>query len=335
VSSGTLFGSDTLSGGTFAFTDKDVGAGNKAVTMSGITVNDGNSGGNYNLSYVDNTTSTISKADLTLSTGNVNKTYDGNLSAIGTATVNSGALFGDDTLSGGTFAFTDKNVGAGNKTVTVGGINVNDGNDGGNYNVSYVDNTSSTITPKALTVVGETASNKVYDGTTTATLAGGALADVVAGDEVTLVEAGTFATPDISTGIEVMAANSLGGASAANYTVTQPAGLTANITAPAVVTPPDTTPPSEAVPPAVKNAIASAVWVTVPPAFRNDTPDLSASPASHDSSAPSSPAGAAASNQNPAGSNWGALSGLNLTIIGTGVTMAPGAQINGATDGAK
>jgi hypothetical protein len=254
VTSGTLFGSDAISGGTFAFTDKNVGSGNKTVTASGVTVTDGNSGGNYNVSYASNTTSTISQANLTLSTSNVSKTYDGSLIAAGTATVTSGTLFGSDAISGGTFAFIDKNVGSGNKTVTASGITVTDGNSGGNYNVSYADNTASTIVAKALTVSGQSASNKVYDGSTTATLTGGTLAGVLSGESVTLTEAGNFATADVGAGIAVTAADSIAGSDAGNYSVTQPTGLSADITA-AVTTTTDTDP-------RVENAIAHALAVT-------------------------------------------------------------------------
>jgi hypothetical protein len=52
-------------------------------------------------------------------------------------------------LSGGSFAYTDKNVGAGNKTVTTTGVTVGDGINNGNYNVTYADNTTSTITQLA------------------------------------------------------------------------------------------------------------------------------------------------------------------------------------------
>jgi hypothetical protein len=72
------------------------------------------------------------------------KTYDGTTSANGIAVAVGGTTFGPDFISGGTFAFTDENVGTG-KTVTTSGVTVNDGNGGGNYNVTYVDNTTSTI----------------------------------------------------------------------------------------------------------------------------------------------------------------------------------------------
>ena len=66
------------------------------------------------------------------------------------ATVASGTLFAGDSLGGGSYAFTDRNVGNTNKTVTVSGVAVNDGNGGANYKVSYASNTSSTITVRPL-----------------------------------------------------------------------------------------------------------------------------------------------------------------------------------------
>src|SRR5690606_10222696 len=147
----------------------------KTVTTSGVTVNDGNSGGNYNVSYVNNTTSTINPANLTVSAGNITKTYDGSLTATGVATVVGGTLFNNvsngntqDSLNGGSFAFTDANAGAGNKTVTASGVTVSDGNGGGNYVLSYADNTTSTINAAPLTFAATIAS-KEYDGNTAAT----------------------------------------------------------------------------------------------------------------------------------------------------------------------
>ena len=47
---------------------------------------------------------------------------------------------------------------------------VMDGNNGGNYSVTTVTNTAGVITKTELTVAGMTANNKMYDGTTSATL---------------------------------------------------------------------------------------------------------------------------------------------------------------------
>jgi len=171
ASAGTqLFGGDTLSGGSFAFTDRNAGSG-KTVRVSGVTINDGNGGNNYTVTYADNTASTIDKAALTVTTGAVTKTYDGTTAAAGSAIVSGGQLFGD-TLSGGSFAFTDRNAGSG-KTVRVSGVTINDGNGGNNYTVTYADNTASAIDKAALTVTTG-AVTKTYDGTTAA--AGSAIA---------------------------------------------------------------------------------------------------------------------------------------------------------------
>lgn len=99
------------------------------------------------------------------------------------------------------------------------------------------------ITPKALTVSGVAASNKVYDGTTTATITA-TLQGVVNGDSVQLTPpAADFDTKDAGTGkaVTIAAGGSftISGADAGNYTLTQPtvSNLTADIT-PATLTAP-------------------------------------------------------------------------------------------------
>jgi hypothetical protein len=98
------------------------------------------------------------------------------------------------------------------------------------YVISYV-NSSLTVTPAPLAVTGETASNKVYDGTTTAALSGGTLSGTIYGsDSVSLSQAGSFASKNVGNGIVVTVADSLSGAASGNYMLTQPTGLSANIT---------------------------------------------------------------------------------------------------------
>lgn len=99
------------------------------------------------------------------------------------------------------------------------------------------------ITPKTLTVSGVAASNKVYDGTTTATITA-SLQGVADGDSVQLTTpAADFDTKDAGTGkaVTIAAGGSftISGADATNYTLTQPtvSGLTADIT-PAMLTAP-------------------------------------------------------------------------------------------------
>ena len=301
---GNLLGTLSYGGTSQSATD----AGSYVITGSGLYSNQQG----YIISYVDGAL-TVNKADLTLSTSNVTKTYDGTSAANGAAIVTSGTLFGTDALSGGTFAFTDKNAGS-NKIVTTAGVTLVDGNGGGNYNVAYADNTASTITPKALTVAGETALDKVYDGTTLATLAGGTLTGVISGDTVSLIEAGTFATPNAGKGIAVAAAVSLGGTSAANYSVIQPTGLTANITAPA----------SE-VDAGSRNqdAIVSAVSSISTVALQGSRLDAPANIATGD---------AFPFINSSIGSTPDGLAGLSLSIASNGIKLPPGVQRREARD---
>jgi filamentous hemagglutinin family protein len=242
VTGGTqLFGSDNLTGGTFAYTNANASTGDKTVTVSGITVNDGNGGGNYQVSYVNNTTSTINPASITVGSSNVTKTYDATLAASGTPTLASGTLYhnvsngnAQDSLSGGTFAFTDPNAGTGNKTVTTSGVTVNDGNGGGNYLVIYIDNTTSTINPAPVSFAG-TVADKTYDGTTTATLDGYTLTGMVGSQTLDASAAGAaFIDKNAGTGKTVniggiTLSDGTNGGLASNYYINPTATTTGNI----------------------------------------------------------------------------------------------------------
>ncbi|MFN7014740.1 MAG: YDG domain-containing protein, partial [Bacteroidia bacterium] len=96
---------------------------------------------------------------------------------------------------------------------------------------------TSTVNTKILTISGLTASNKVYNATTAASLTGtAALVGVETGDipNVTLggSASASFASASVGTGIAVTVTGyTLSGSAASNYSLTQPAGLTADITA--------------------------------------------------------------------------------------------------------
>ncbi|MFZ4521261.1 MAG: beta strand repeat-containing protein, partial [Bacteroidales bacterium] len=88
---------------------------------------------------------------------------------------------------------------------------------------------SLTVNPKALTLATAAAQNKSYDGTNAAVLTG-TLTGVINSDDVTVAKTGTFASINVGTGIAVTSTSTLGGTKAGNYSLTQPTGLTANIT---------------------------------------------------------------------------------------------------------
>ncbi|WP_176442372.1 MBG domain-containing protein [Noviherbaspirillum humi] len=209
----------TLSLSTPAGPASNVGA--YAITPSG------QSSGDYTISYLPGTLS-VTPAPLTISSGAVTKTYDGTTSAAGNPIVTAGTLYNGNTLSGGSYAFLDKNAGTG-KTVTVSGVTVSDGNGGGNYSITYADNTNSAINPKPL-ALSATAQNKTYDGTSVAAVS---LADDrIAGDVLSAAyAAASFSDKNAGTGKTVTVSDlSLSGADARNYTVNASVATVADIT---------------------------------------------------------------------------------------------------------
>ena len=199
-----------------------IGAGTLGLTGTGA-----GTGSNYMVTVTSGANFAITPAALTLAAVSNGKTYDGTTAAAALPTVS--GLVGSDTVSGLAETYDNPNSGSG-KTITVSsGYTVNDSNGGNNYIVSAVASANGVIMPKPLSVTGETANNKVYDGTTTATFSGGNLNGVIVGDAVALQTDGNFATKNAGTGIVVTANNSLSGASALNYTLMQPTGLAADI----------------------------------------------------------------------------------------------------------
>jgi len=133
-------------------------------------------------------------------------------------------LVGSETLSlSGSGTVADKNVGI-NKPVSLGSLALGDGSGlASNYTLSGGAHVA-TITPAAITgVSGITANNKVYDGTTAATLvtSGAVLSGLFGGDRVTVSGAtGAFADRNAGSAKPVTVTGlALTGTDAVNYTL--------------------------------------------------------------------------------------------------------------------
>ena len=124
--------------------------------------------------------------------------------------------------------FLIKNVGTG-KTVTITPSYT--GADVGNYSVTDHATITADITAKALSVSGITASDKTYDGSTSATLGTGSVSygGLVSGDTLTGTYSGVFNNANVGTGKTVTITSSYGGADVNNYTITDQASTTADI----------------------------------------------------------------------------------------------------------
>jgi len=221
----------SLSGGTATFADRTAGNG-KSVTATGLSLS-GTAAGNYQLASTSAATSAdITARSLTVSATGENKVYDGTTAA--TVTLLDDRIENDVlTVSYTKASFADNNVQNG-KPVSVSGISVS-GTDAGNYTANTEASTVADITGASLSVVGITAANKVYDGTTVATLNldGANVIGVVSGDDVTVDAngvAGAFSDAEVGTGkLVTVSGLTLIGADAGKYTLTQPT-TTADIT---------------------------------------------------------------------------------------------------------
>jgi hypothetical protein len=233
-------GSDSVSidasSSSASFADRNVGA-NKAVTASGVALT-GTDAANYTVSQPTGITASITRAPLTISGVTANdRVYNGGTAATldtGSASL-VGVVGGDDVHVAGTpsGAFGTKDVGA-NKPVTTSGFSLS-GADAANYTLAAQPSTTASITAKALTISGVSANDKVYNGTTGATLdtSGATLVGVVGGDAVGIggSPSASFANKHAGSNKAVTASGfALTGADAADYSLSQPSGLTASIT---------------------------------------------------------------------------------------------------------
>lgn len=164
----------------------------------------------------------LTAADLTAAENNPTaKEYDGTAALPG---VTYQVTINDQTYTvTGKAVFADKNVGT-DKTVTFTPNAFNSTNY--EFETDLTMTFKADITAKALTVIGLTAIDRVYDGTTTVELTGGALTGVISGDDVSaaMPTSGTVESADASVTAKPVnyGTITLIGDDAANYTLTQP-----------------------------------------------------------------------------------------------------------------
>src|SRR6185503_4522076 len=212
-----------------AFASKTVGTA-RPVTVSGLSLS-GADAASYTLTQPSTTADITAKALTVASLTANNKVYDGNTSAtlnLGIAAL-VGVVSGDTvTLNGASASgsFASKTVGIA-RTVTISGLTTS-GADSANYTLTQP-TTTADITARSLTV-SATGVNKVYDGSTTATVT---LSDNrVAADVLTAsYTSANFADPSVGTA-KMVSVNgiAISGADAANYIANTTTSTTANIT---------------------------------------------------------------------------------------------------------
>lgn len=231
VSATGIVAGDTVNlNGTGTFGSKNVG--NYTVNISNISL-DGADAGNYALAN----TSASASASITARavTATAAKTYDGSTDMSGYVTL--GNLVAGESLN-----YTGATANSANVTGAsyLNAIALADGANGlaSNYALPGLASAgvanSASVAAKALTLTGLSASDKIYDGSTSATLNGGALSGLVGSETLNFSGlSGLFADKNVGVAKSVAVSGlvlSNGSGLASNYTISNPVGVTGSIT---------------------------------------------------------------------------------------------------------
>ena len=219
----------TQSSGTVSSTTIYVRLAATTAAGSSYSGNVAISGGGASSQNVAIPTSTVAKKALTIiGLSASNRVYDA--STAGTVSGSpqySGFVNGqtNSVTDSITWTFATKNVGTAKPLAASGDFSA----PSANYTVTQP-SFSADITAATLTFTGGGATSRAYaPGNTNVTITG-SLSGVIGADAVNFTGTGTIASANAGTGIAVTAAISLGGTDAGNYSLTQPTGLTVDIT---------------------------------------------------------------------------------------------------------
>ncbi|MGC6440272.1 MAG: YDG domain-containing protein, partial [Candidatus Puniceispirillaceae bacterium] len=220
-----LLGNEQLGvSATGQFGDSDAGS-SKYVSVSYSLSNGANGGRAANYSLSDGSGSaSITPKSLSISGSSVaSKDYDGGTNAAVTAGTISGMVSTETLQLSATGSFADKNAGQ-NKQVSVS-YSLSDGNNGGkasNYQLAQ-EQLSADITAKTLTISAPTVSNKIYDGTQSATVQAGSLNGLVGNETLGVSASGSFDDVNAGNGksvsVSYMLADGTNGGLASNYSL--------------------------------------------------------------------------------------------------------------------
>ena len=190
--------------------------GKQKVTISDLTLG-GASAANYVLAESGNqseTTATITAKEVTVTITPKGGTYG---SVVAAAAKLTGAVDGDNVPV--TLTYTGNNYSSATLPVNVGSYTVTASIANSNYTLTGKTTANFVIAPKAVTVTGITAKDKVYDGTTNATLdcSNAQFEGILQNDKLTVTAKGMFETAVAGKQNVAISGLTLGGASAANY----------------------------------------------------------------------------------------------------------------------
>lgn len=224
---GWLVGDEFSVSATGSFANKNVGT---AKTVNLVSSYEGADVINYTITSQDDTQADIIAKTLTVSGITAStKIYNAGIdAAIDLTNLNvTGLIEGDEFEVSITGEFTDKNVGT-NKTVNLESLF--SGADKDNYSITSQATTTADIEPKAITISGIVAKDKIYDAGTDAVIITDDASGWISGDNVTVSAEGSFSDKGIGTDKTVTLTSSYGGDDWQNYIITSQTTTSADIT---------------------------------------------------------------------------------------------------------
>jgi len=173
TATGAVDGDTVTLSGSGTYDNRNVGTA-KTVTATAIAVSASNGaatvyGYQVNPTSASANTGVITAAPLTVTAQTDNRVYNGTTGSV-IAPVLSGTTY-DAVGTAATQTYDNRNVGTG-KTLTAGGLVMNDGNGGANYAISYVADNTGVITAAVLSL-SAVSDTKVFDGSTSSNGAAG------------------------------------------------------------------------------------------------------------------------------------------------------------------
>ena len=154
ITSGSLKSGDSVTGSLTRDASENVGT--YAIRQGTLAVSDGNSGNNYNLTFVG-ANLTINKRPVTITVDAKTKIY-GDADPTLTYQITAGSLKSGDSITGSLARAAGENVGA--YAITQGTSAISDGNGGNNYDLTFV-GANLTINKRPITITAD-AKSKIY-----------------------------------------------------------------------------------------------------------------------------------------------------------------------------
>ena len=154
ITSGTLAYSDTV---TWAETYDNRNVGTTHLLTPGGTVNDGNGGNNYKVTFVTYSPGIITVRPITVTASASTKFYDGGVTSTAIPAITTGSL-GSGDAAPWTETYDNPNVGSTHVMTPAG--TVSDGNGGNNYKVTFVSINTGVISPAPQTILFSSLANQ-------------------------------------------------------------------------------------------------------------------------------------------------------------------------------